>query len=316
MTKERSTLEIVQHCNSVGDIDTLTQSEGLYRFVVNGRLAGLVSQADTQALRQASNNQPQPVFNFDDETKQITFRDWCAGCTARTNALGKVLAEMRAAGTWASLAKWRNELFPVYGDPQNPTGISLFMERAASYNFGIRSFAVFVNGIVTSGDYVRMWVAKRSLVKHTWPGYLDQLVAGGIGDGMGVWESVIKECKEESNIPEELARRAQPVGTVQYFSRSTLGLQPETLFIFDLELPADFVPTPNDGEVDSFYLWPLDQVLKKVQQGLFKPSCAMCAIDFMVRRGFITPENEPRYLDIIDNIHRSLPFPGPQSLTL
>ncbi|KAJ2156268.1 hypothetical protein GGF46_005303 [Coemansia sp. RSA 552] len=312
MSEDLSILDAVRQCNSVGDIDTLTQSEGLYRFVVNGRLVGLVSQADTQALRQASDSQPQPVFCFDDETRQITFHDGCAGHKVRSRALATLLAEMRAAGVWASLAKWRDELYPVYGDPNDPSGISLFMERAASYSFGIRTFGVHINGIVTSGDSVRMWVAKRSLSKQTWPGYLDQIVAGGIGNGMGVWESVIKECKEEGNIPEALAQRAQAAGTIQYFSRSTLGLQPETQFVFDLELPADFVPTPNDGEVDSFYLWPLDQVLEKIRQGLFKPNCAMCVVDFMVRRGFITPDNEPRYLDIIDNIHRPLPFPGPE----
>lgn len=34
-------------------------------------------------------------------------------------------------------------------------------------------------------------------------------------------------------------------------------------YIFDLELPKDFVPTPRDGEVDCFYFWPLEKVKKK-----------------------------------------------------
>ena len=45
-----------------------------------------------------------------------------------------------------------------------------------------------------------------------------------------------------------------------YFNEAEDGLQPETEYIYELELPTDFVPTPEDGEVSIFYLWDLDQV--------------------------------------------------------
>ena len=32
---------------------------------------------------------------------------------------------------------------------------------------------------------------------------------------------------------------------------------------FDIALPADFVPRPNDDEVESFALWPMDRVLER-----------------------------------------------------
>lgn len=38
------------------------------------------------------------------------------------------------------------------------------------------------------------------------------------------------------------------------------GVFPENLFVFDLELPADFKPVNRDGEMDAFYLLPLDKV--------------------------------------------------------
>ncbi|KAJ1738008.1 hypothetical protein LPJ78_005846 [Coemansia sp. RSA 989] len=185
------------------------------------------------------------------------------------------------------------------------------MERAASYNFGIRTFGVHINGIVKDADGIRMWVAKRAMTKQTYPGMLDQIAAGGIGNGMGVHESMVKECGEEAAIPPEIAQQAKCTGTIQYFTQSELGLQPETQYIYDLELPAGFIPFPRDGEVESFELLSIDGVLVHLKNDDFKPNCAVCVIDFLIRHGFITPENEPDFLRIIDNIHRPLPFPGP-----
>ncbi|KAJ2740971.1 hypothetical protein GGI20_005504 [Coemansia sp. BCRC 34301] len=186
------------------------------------------------------------------------------------------------------------------------------IERAAAYAFGIRTYGVHVNGFTQSatGGDILLWAGRRSLSKPTWPGYLDQLAAGGIGDGLGVWESMVKECGEEAGIPPALAQTARYAGTIQYFTRSELGLQPETQFVMDLELPHDFVPTPTDGEVDSFLLLTVDETLERVRNGEFKPNCAACVVDFLIRRGFITPDNEPDdYLAIVDGLHTALPYP-------
>lgn len=47
---------------------------------------------------------------------------------------------------------------------------------------------------------------------------------------------------------------------VSYFHEALDGLEPETEFIYELELPIDFIPTPQDGEVSDFYLWDVEQV--------------------------------------------------------
>lgn len=38
----------------------------------------------------------------------------------------------------------------------------------------------------------------------------------------------------------------------------------------------------------------------------------LVAIDFMIRHGFITADNEPDYIELSYHIHRKLPFPGPK----
>ncbi len=39
------------------------------------------------------------------------------------------------------------------------------------------------------------------------------------------------------------------------------GITPECLFVFDLELPEDFVPVNSDGEAESFELYTMQEVL-------------------------------------------------------
>ncbi|KAI8320637.1 hypothetical protein GQ54DRAFT_298493 [Martensiomyces pterosporus] len=310
-----SILDIVRNCNCVAEVDTLLETEALYRFIVNGKLVGLVNPQDIAALEKAvASGKCTSPFVVDSASKMLTFTEQHDTRDKRSAAVASLLSVLRSEHAWRSLGKWRNELYPVYGDSEDAEGVALMVERASSYNFGIRTFGVHINGIVTdpaSGE-VKMWVAKRSLQKQTWPGYLDQFVAGGIGNGASVWESVIKECEEEGGVPRNIAERTKFAGTIQYYTRSDLGLQPETQFVFDLELPKEFEPYPNDGEVDSFYLWPLDVVIDKLRKNLFKPNCAVCVVDFLIRHGHLTPDNEPDYLEIIDNIHRPLPYPGPK----
>ncbi len=48
------------------------------------------------------------------------------------------------------------------------------------------------------------------------PDKLDNIVAGGIGNGHGIAATLLKEADEEAAIPADLARRAVPVGAVSY----------------------------------------------------------------------------------------------------
>lgn len=56
------------------------------------------------------------------------------------------------------------------------------------------------------------------------------------------------------------------------------------LYCYDLELPADFIPKPVDGEVERFDLRPVEWVVEKVVEGTeYKPNCNLVLIDFFVR---------------------------------
>ncbi|MEM7251642.1 MAG: DUF4743 domain-containing protein [Pseudomonadota bacterium] len=205
----------------------------------------------------------------------------------RSQAVAEVLVGFKRDGT---VTGWRDEPYAVKTDWAEPA--LLHVERAAAPLFGVRGFGVHLNGysVGPHGD-VRLWVARRSASKGVDPGKLDQMVAGGQPANLGLRENLIKECAEEAAIGAQVAARAVAVGTIQYELRLDRVRRPDTLFCFDLELPDSFVPRNTDGEVESFELWELDRVLARLEETTdFKFNCALVVIDFLMRRGHLSPE--------------------------
>jgi hypothetical protein len=42
----------------------------------------------------------------------------------------------------------------------------------------------------------------------------------------------------------------------------------------------------------------------------FTPEAGLVVLDFLIRHGIVTAENEPEYLEISMGLHRCLPFPS------
>jgi isopentenyldiphosphate isomerase len=149
-----------------------------------------------------------------------------------------------------------------------------------------------------------IWVARRAKSKPTYPGMLDNTVAGGQPVGLGLHDNMVKECWEEAGIPEELARKAVCTGAITYRMDAEDGLKPDVQFCFDLELPADFVPRNTDGEIDEFFAWPWRKAAEVVSETReFKFNCNLVLIDFFVRHGLVDP-GRADYLDIVAGLRR------------
>jgi 8-oxo-dGTP pyrophosphatase MutT (NUDIX family) len=160
--------------------------------------------------------------------------------------------------------RWRGEPFDVRAGASGPVLTQL--DRGALPAFGVLAHGVHVNGLVRRADGLHVWVARRSSSKLLDPGKLDHIVAGGVSAGMTPSETLVKEAGEEAAIPPELAARAVPVGGIGYAMDRPEGLRRDLLHCFDLELPDDFQPRAGDGEVESFALWPIEQVLDTVRR--------------------------------------------------
>jgi 8-oxo-dGTP pyrophosphatase MutT (NUDIX family) len=179
--------------------------------------------------------------------------------------LGRVVEELAQEGF---IPGWRNERYRI---------AELFdIERAAARPFGLTTQAVHVNGI--AGE--RMWLARRSLTKPIDPGLLDNLVGGGISAGFSVEATLVKEAWEEAGIPAELARRAKPGGTISILREVPEGVQSETISVYDLELPADFRPQNQDGEVSEFKL----VTFAEVEREVLAYEAGLVALDYLQRR--------------------------------
>src|SRR6185437_7011728 len=115
------------------------------------------------------------------------------------------------------------------------------------------------------------------------PNKLDNLVAGGIGNGHGVRATLVKEADEEAGIPSELIACAVPVGAMTYRMDTEGGIRDDVMFVYDLAVPADFAPRNRDGEIARFELMPVETVLDRIRAtDDFKFNVNLVILDFAI----------------------------------
>lgn len=254
-------------------------------FVVDGRQMGWV----THALARRLADFPELLVS----DRAVVLSPQVAGFQQRTEAMDRIVHALIESG---QVPRWRGERYPVLRDWQE---LPLFaIDRGAVPIFGLRSFGVHLNGYVEDAQGLQLWVGKRSPTKPTAPGKLDHLVAGGQPMGLTPWANLLKECHEEAGLTPEIASGARPAGLISYRCLFTDGQRDDVLFVYDLALPPDWRPDPQDDEVQEFYLWPVEQVVERLRGSEdFKFNVALVAIDFLIRRGLIGPD-EPGFQEI------------------
>lgn len=217
---------------------------------------------------------------------------------ARSAALDTVCQSLHIEHRMPNLRGERYAVAPRWGSEP-----LLTIDRGVVSVFGVRAYGVHVNGVV-GGD--RLWIAKRAVDKAVAPGKLDNLIAGGQPAGLGLMENLIKEAAEEADISETLARTARPVGVVTYCHEDRWGLKPDTMFCYDLDVPPDFEPRNTDGEIESFRRMQIDEVMALVRDTTdFKFNVNLVLLDFFIRRGWLCPDSEPDYVEIVCSLRRA-----------
>ncbi|KAI8948748.1 NUDIX hydrolase domain-like protein [Xylaria longipes] len=235
-----------------------------------------------------------------------------------TQAIAEQLERARESDSVPILRKWRAEPYKILGLEDCR---EVRIARAGSAVFGVHTRGVHALGycrVSDSDNDMRLWIPRRSSTKQTFPGMLDNTVGGGLTADEDVLGCLAREAQEEASLPEAwVLKHARPVGTISYFSirderaggPDEVGLlQPATQILYDLELPADMVPQPLDGEVAEFLLWTPKQTMMALRDGQFKLNSAVAWIDFLIRHGYITALNEPEYLELVARIHRRICF--------
>ena len=261
-------------------------------LIVDGEIAGHIRRDRLVHLERFHD-----VFSLSDEAVRLA--DGLDTYDVRTAAVEMVVRSLFENG---ALTGWRGEPYPVGGNWGGPHAFEI--ERAASPFFGARAYGVHINGFVRSEDGIHMWIARRADDRPVCPGMLDNMIAGGQPVTLSIRENVIKEAGEEAGVAPELAATAIPTGAVTYCAESEVGLKPDIMFCWDLELPADFTPVNTDGEISEFYLLPAVEVMATVDASDdFKFNCNLVIIDFCIRHGILPPEH-PDYENILRGLRR------------
>ncbi|XP_067096980.1 thiamin pyrophosphokinase 2 isoform X1 [Osmerus mordax] len=269
------------------------------RFEVAGEQVGWVPSKVASILSHYSE-----VFNSPRDGA-ITLCQNLDSYSRRSEAVDAVLQTVRKEGSLTCLKGWRDEKYEVM--PKFCDTPLMCMERSATSLFGVKRYGVHVNGYSRDENgELRMWLARRSITKQTYPGKLDNLAAGGLAAGISVKHTMVKECEEEACIPAAIAETAHPVSTVSYTYEDEEGVFPECQFVFDLELPSEFQPRVGDGEVQDFYFLSMDKVKEVLVSNEFKPNCAMVVLDFLIRHSYIEPDTEPYYQEFVAGLHQTL----------
>jgi len=259
-------------------------------FVVDGTPLGLVDDVRAERLRRLAPD----TFAVSD--RAIVLDPRLDDADARSAAMSAVADALRQEG---ALPGWRDERYtvaPSFG--MHPT---FELERGAARYFGVRTYAAHVNGLVRDAAGARMWLARRSPAKAVDPGMLDNLVGGGIRARTRVDETLVREAWEEAGIAADIAARAAPAGALQVRRELPDGLQRETIFVHDLELPSDFGPANQDGEAVEHRLVDLCEAARLIGvpggPDEVTVDASLVVLDFLLRRGAIAPD-APGYLTL------------------
>lgn len=264
----------------------------LLPFRIEGETLGWVRKPFAEALRRF----PETFAVADHE---VALLPHLATPDARSAAVDTVLQALHADGIVPKIRKERFAVANRFGDVARMT-----LDRAAVTLFGTRAFGIHVNGHVGEGDAMQLWIGRRARDKAVAPGKLDNLVAGGQPAGLGLIENLVKEAKEEAAIDEALARRARPTGYISYLIETGEGIRNDLLFTYDLAVPANLTPHNTNGEIEDYRLMPIAEIMRLTEETQdFKFNVALVNIDFMVRHGFVAPD-DPDYLEIVAGLRR------------
>lgn len=123
-----------------------------------------------------------------------------------------------------------------------------------------------------------MWAGRRANDKATDPGKFDNLTAGGVPVGECLEMTVRRELQEEAGWTQNTHGLLHGVGSLRTQRAEPEGWHDETLWVFNLDVPSQFVPVNQDGEVQSFHRLSPHEVISLLQAGQFTAdaSQALC----------------------------------------
>lgn len=254
-------------------------------------------------------------FDVDHSKRTVTLKDKSNGkdVSKACNLAFKELIDIAIEkDVFKTLHFQHSEPFPILG-----AKYSVNVERFAGDLLGITARGAHMTVYTKSKDGIEIWVPRRSANLFTYPNKLDTTVAGGVAAFETPLQNMIREAQEEASLPPDLVtQNIKATGVITYIS-SFAGIPdgkeayvcPDIVYVYDLEVGRHVTPRPQDEEVKEFYLLSVEEIQESLRKGEFKTNSAVVMLDFFIRHGIITADNERDYVEIVQRMHRQLPFP-------
>jgi len=280
-----SFLKKIQECNGF-------DAGQFFDFVVQNQRVGFIAKNKVDTLLEHKN-----IFNF--FNNKIVLNPDLNTYEKRTKTIKDVVLLLQEKKL---ISAWGDESYAVSSSFNHKSYFSI--PRCAAAFFGIKTYGTHLNGYTRKDGKIWVWIARRALHLKFLPGKLDNLAAGGLPAGILPDQNMAKEAREEAQLSSELLHKMQPKSTVSYFLETKEGACPDTMFVYDLELPPETIPTPNKEEVEDFTLYPIEELYKVVNDfDNFKYNATLVMIDFLIRHSAITPQNKD-YFEIVHQLRQ------------
>ena len=124
--------------------------------------------------------------------------------------------------------------------------------------------------------------AKRSKKLDDFPGYFDNLFAGGQPVGISILDNLKKEAFEEAGIQKIVKKNLTKGSTVHYFHEYQDKIHSGIIFNYHLKVENNNFSN-MDGEVDSFISEDALEIHKLLESKTLKPNCIIPIADFFLR---------------------------------
>jgi len=175
-------------------------------FYFDTVILGVMPEKAFTQLKKYNNTFDETSKPFSITSHKVSFSEQVDTFEKRCKVMNDLLTHWRDNETFSCLKGWRNELYPIFDGNHE---IAFNIERSGIALFGFRAYGCHINGYVEDPDThkLKMWIAQRSFNKQTFPGKLDNIVAGGVSFPYNPTETAIKECLEEASMPPEISKQ-------------------------------------------------------------------------------------------------------------
>tara|TARA_Y100001960_G_scaffold300860_1_gene350338 strand:+ start:1457 stop:2272 length:816 start_codon:yes stop_codon:yes gene_type:complete len=157
------------------------------------------------------------------------------------------------------------------------------IERRFLPIFGLPAYGVHCNAWSKFKNSTIIHFAIRSKRIRKFPGFSDNLVAGGQPSKISIKKNLEKEAYEEAGLKPNIVKLAQQGNVIHYYHNEKKNFSSAIIFVYDLKLDKNTKFKNIDGEVSDFFSLDIQNIFTILDSNALKPNCVIPLADFFLR---------------------------------